>query len=68
MRLQNRLFGQHCNGLVVQNRLAIQQSVMSVAGIRIERDIGDQSHREFLFCDSVANAADQIVFPQCLAA
>ena len=56
-----RLFHENENRLVVQNPLAAQNPVMAVAGVGIERDIGDKAEIWHFAFDRAASTADEIL-------
>ena len=66
--LVQRLADEHRDGLVVEDGVAAQQSVVAMARIGVERDIGDEADGGRRGLDRAAGAAHEIVGIQRLAA
>ena len=62
-----RLGDKHGDGRVVDDLLAVENPVMAVARIRIERDIGDDADLRYGAFDGACRATDEVGFVQSLA-
>ena len=60
MRPVERLLDQDGHGLVIEDGFAVHHAVMAVAGVRVERDIGDHADLRDRGLDRANGAADQI--------
>ena len=54
--------------LVVDDALALHQAVVSMAGVRVERDVGDETELRKLLLDRAARPANEIALVERLAA
>ena len=67
-RLDQRLLHQHRDRFVVEDLAVAQQPVMAVAGVGIERDVGEEADVRHCLLDGAQRAADEIVRVERFAA
>ncbi len=68
LSLDERLLGQHLHGVVVDHLARrIGEAVVPVAGVRVERDVGQHSDLRHRVLDRLDRAADEVVGVERLA-